>query len=151
MNRFEESLLSELKAVSSELHLLHSAITTSAAQFKSCSCHLATKADLDKVERNIMASLNEYLKNQKQWNESHGAAINEVAESVTDLTGDVKTLNDKITELQNSQGGVTPEDQGLIDELQGQGQALTEKLQAASAALKALAAQTPPVTPPTPA
>jgi len=100
--------------------------------------------------RNIMASLTDFLNKQKAFNDRQAAAIDTAVAGVAGLTDDVKALNDKITELQNSQGGVTPEDQALIDALEVQGEALTGRLETATAALAALDAQTPPVPPPTP-
>jgi len=49
-------------------------------------------------------------------------------------------LNDKITELQNSQGQITPGDQALLDDLQVAGNVLADKLEA-------LDNLTPPVPP----
>lgn len=55
-------------------------------------------------------------------------AFDTIAASVDGLTTDIKTLNDKITELQNSSGTITPEDQALLDEIQAEAQALASKL-----------------------
>lgn len=63
--------------------------------------------------------------------------------AVTGLQGDVKTLNDKITELQNSSGSITPEDQALLDDIEARAGSITDKLDA-------LDALTPPAAPPTP-
>ncbi len=111
---------------------------------------LATKQDLDRMENRIMSAISDFLAKQKTFNDRQGTAVDEVVASISGLTDDVKALNDKITELQNSSGGVTPEDQATIDELQTSGEALATRLEAASTAIKALDAQTPPVVPPTP-
>lgn len=63
--------------------------------------------------------------------------------AVEDLQGDIKTLNDKITELQNTPGPITPEDQALLDGLEARGKAIADKVDA-------LAALTPPNVPPAP-
>jgi len=97
-----------------------------------------------------MATVKEYVAQQKAFNDRQGAAIDGAVASVTALTADVQALNDKITELQNSQGGVTPEDQALINDLETQGDAVATRLEGVASALAALDAQTPPVVPPTP-
>jgi len=104
---------------------------------------------LAEIERNIMSKITEFAAAQKAFNERQATAIDKVVTSVEGITGDLKTLNDKIEALQNSQGEVTPEDQVLLDELQTAGSELATKLETVSTALEALDAQTPP-TPPTP-
>ncbi len=66
-------------------------------------------------------------------NTSFGA----IATAVDGLVTDIKTLNDKITDLQNSAGTVTPEDQALLDAVQAQAAAVAEKLAALDAATEA--------------
>ena len=110
----------------------------------------ATKTDLDQLERNIMSAFSDFAAKQKTFNDRQGAAIDSITTSVTGLTGDVKALNDKITELQNSPGGITPEDQALLNDLQAAGEAAATKAEAVAAAVKALDDQTPPVVPANP-
>lgn len=109
---------------------------------------LATKADLKEMECRIMSKISEFAAEQKRFNAEHGAAIDSAVASVTALTGDVAELNRLITELQNSPGGITPEDQTLLDELQAEGKSLAERSTALAAALKTLDEATPPVVPP---
>lgn len=114
-------------------------------------CPFATRKDLKVIERLVMKAidaLNKLVADQKAFNTANDAAITSVADSVTAVAGDVKALNDKITELQNATGDVTPETQALIDEVEAQGTALVAKTQAAADALAALDALTPPVAPP---
>lgn len=118
-------------------------------------CVIAGAADvhqilvcLSQIESKIMSVISDFAAKQKAFNERHGKSLDQQAETLTDLVGDIKILNDKITELQNSPGGVTPEDQVLINELETQGDALVTRTEAAAEALKVLAAQTPPVVPP---
>jgi len=66
-------------------------------------------------------------------------AFASIGTSVDGLTQDIQTLNDKITALQNSSGAITPEDQALLDGIQTQAQAVSDKL----AALDALTAAPP--------
>jgi hypothetical protein len=68
---------------------------------------------------------------------------NRLDTAVSGLTADIEALNDKITELQNTQGQITPEDQTLLDAIQVRGEAIAAKLDA-------LDALTPTVTPPNP-
>lgn len=84
----------------------------------------------------LMSAISDFAAKQKAFNDRQSAAIDGVV-------ADVKALNDKITELQNSPGQVTPEDQALLDELQTQGEALASRMEA-------LDSQTPPVVPPQP-
>lgn len=73
------------------------------------------------------------------------AAFNaRIETSVNGITADVTSLNDKITELQNSPGRISPEDQALLDGLQAQGAALATKLEALDAIVTV-----PPPAPPT--
>ena len=102
------------------------------------------------LETNIMSAISEFTAKQKSFNDRQGAAIDNAVASVTGLSEDIQALNDKITELQNSAGGVTPEDQALIDALETQGDAVASRVEGVASALAALDAQTPPVVPPTP-
>lgn len=112
---------------------------------------LATKEDLKELEKHIMSAISTFAANQKAFNDRQSAAIDAAVASITGLTEDVASLNVKILELQNSQGGVTPEDQVLIDDLQAQGEAVAARAEALAAALATLDSQTPPVVPPPPA
>lgn len=94
---------------------------------------LATRQDLERMEKNIMSKIAEFAAAQKAFNDRQDTAID-------DLTGDVQTLNDKIAALQNSAGEITPEDQALLDDLQAHAATVTTKLEA-------LDALTPPAIP----
>jgi hypothetical protein len=109
-----------------------------------------TKQDLKQLEEKIMSAISEFATKQKAFNDRQAAAIDSAVTALTGLTGDIVELNRKITELQNSSGGVTVEDQKTIDELQVQGEAVATKAEALAAALQTLDSQTPPVVPPTP-
>lgn len=103
---------------------------------------------IEEMKSEIMSAISTFLVSQKAYNDQQAVAIDSLVTSITGVTKDVQTLNEKITELQNSQGGVTPEDQLLIDELQTSGAALAAKLQTAVDALKAVDEATPPKAPP---
>lgn len=123
--------------------------TNDILQRGSCS-DVATKQDLAHMECRIMSVISDHLAKQTAFNTRQAAAIDQVVASIAGVTSDIKTLNDKITELQNSSGGVTPEDQILINELETKGDELATKAEGLAAALKALDDQTPPVVPPAP-
>lgn len=95
----------------------------------------------------IMTVISEFAAKQKAFNDAQGTAIDSLVSSVSGVAADVIALNDKIMELQNSQGQVTPEDQASIDELQAQGGALKTRMDAVVNSLAALDAQTPPKPP----
>lgn len=98
----------------------------------------------------IMSAISEFAAKQKAFNDRQAASVDAAVVSLTGLTGDVAELNRKIEELQNSSGGVTPEDQALIDDLQTQGEAVAAKAEALATALKALDDSTPPAVPSVP-
>ncbi len=110
-----------------------------------------TLKDLGDMETRIMSKISEYIAAQTAFNARIGTSIDAATTSVQGLSGDIETLNAKITELQNSVGAVTPEDQALLDEAQTQGEALAAKVEAAANALAALDALTPPTAPVVPA
>lgn len=80
-----------------------------------------------------MSSISDFAAKQNAFNDRQATAID-------GLVGDVKSLNDKIEELQNSPGAITPEDQALLDALEVRADAMTAKIEA-------LDAQTPPAVP----
>jgi uncharacterized protein YaaN involved in tellurite resistance len=81
----------------------------------------------------IMSAISDFAAKQKAFNATIDSAI-------TGITGDVKTLNDKIAALQASAGTVTPEDQALLDELEAAGNSLASRV----TALDDLTPPTPP-------
>ena len=96
-----------------------------------------------------MSAISDFASKQQEFNTRQGAAVDSAVTSVGDLTTEVQQLNDKIAQLQNSSGTVTPEDQQLINDLETQGDAVTTKTEALAAALKALDTLTPPAPPTT--
>lgn len=103
---------------------------------------------LAEMEYKIMAKISEFAAAQKVFNDRQAAAIDSLVASTGGLVSDVQSLNDKITELQNSSGEVNAEDAELLDQAQAQAEALAIKAEAVAGALKALDDQTPPVVPP---
>lgn len=145
----DRQLSCEISLLTRELHEILEVMRNGIEWFKSHS-QLATKCDLKEMECRIMSVISDHLAKQTAFNTRQAAAIDQVVASIAGVTSDIKTLNDKITELQNSSGGVTPEDQILINELETKGDELATKAEGLAAALKALDDQTPPVVPPAP-
>lgn len=79
-----------------------------------------------KMERILMSKISDFATAQNAFNDQIDAAV-------TGLQGDIQALNDKITELQNSPGGITPEDQALLDTLQTRAEGIAAKLAALDA------------------
>lgn len=80
-----------------------------------------------------MSKISEFVDAQNAFNDKMDVAV-------SDLQGDIKNLNDQIKALQESQGEISPEDQGLLDGLQERARVISDKLDA-------LNALTPPVAP----
>jgi hypothetical protein len=74
----------------------------------------------------IMSAISEFAAKQNAFNTRLDAAL-------AGIGSDIKTLNDKIAELQGSPGEVTPEDQALLDSLQTSAEALAAKFEAVDA------------------
>ena len=71
----------------------------------------------------IMSAISDFAAKQDAFNTRIGTSIDNVV-------ADIQTLNDLITQLQNSAGTVTPEDQALIDQLEAKGSELATKAEA---------------------
>jgi chromosome segregation ATPase len=95
---------------------------------------LATKQDLANIEAQIMSAISEFAEKQNAFTGRVDAAI-------AGLEGDVQSLNEKIAELQNTPGTITPEDQALLDAIQSRSETIATKLEA----LDALTPPKPPV------
>lgn len=65
------------------------------------------------------------------------AEFDKISAAVDGLVVDVKTLNDKIAELQNSAGTVTPADQALLDDIQSKAANIASKVGALDAQTEA--------------
>lgn len=96
-----------------------------------------TKADLQKTKEEIMSAISDFAAKVK-------AHQDKIDTAVSGLSGDVQALKDKITQLQNSAGQISPEDQALLDGIEAKASDVAGKL----AALDDL---TPPPAPPAPA
>ncbi len=92
--------------------------------------------ELTSLGEQLMSAISDY----KTAVDAHLARI---GTSVDGLTQDIKTLNDKITEINNNPGPISPEDQKLLDD------SLTT-LKGVADKLEALDSLTPPPAPPVP-
>lgn len=100
-----------------------------------------------------MPTYAEHLQALNAYFDKDDAAFTKISTGFTGVAADVKFLKDKITELQNSAGQVTPADQLLIDQLQSRVNAAATRTETLAADIKALDDATPPpdvTTPPTP-
>lgn len=80
-----------------------------------------------------MSQLSDFAQRVSAFQDQQSAAVD-------GLKSDVQALNDKITELQNTPGPITPEDQTLLDGIESRAKNIADKL-------TALDAQTPPTAP----
>jgi len=106
--------------------------------------------ELSQIRHNqnqIMSAISEFKAKQDAFNVAQAAAIDLLVTSTAGVATDVQALKDKIDELQNSPGEITPEDQAILDQLVTDGTALAARAQATADALKALDEQTPPTVP----
>jgi len=87
---------------------------------KTIACELAKFFQLGET---IMTAISDFAASQAAFNTRMDTAI-------SGLRDDIDALNAKIDELQNTSGGITPEDQMLLDDLQAQGDAMAVKLEA---------------------
>jgi len=72
-------------------------------------------------------------------------ALDAMSTSQADIAADEKALLDKIVELQNTAGDLTPENQAKLDAIVASAQSLSAKSQAQADAFKALADSQPNV------
>jgi chromosome segregation ATPase len=105
---------------------------------------LASRRQLDRIESTldavlqtqqiIMSAISDFAAKQNAFNDRIDTAIE-------GLTADVKSLNDLIEKLQNTQGAITAEDQALLNQIETRSDAVAAKLEA----LDALNPPPPPV------
>ncbi len=84
-------------------------------------------------QEKIMSAISDFAAKMNDHN-------NQVDAAIEGLTGDVGSLKDQITALQNSAGQITPEDQASLDAIEKRAQGISDKLEA----LDALTPPTPP-------
>lgn len=104
---------------------------------------LATKHDLEEMEKRIMSKFSDYATKQEAFNDRTEKALDSIVASNAGITQDIADLNKAIIDAQNS-----PEDVAKMEALREKGEALAVKAEAQATALAALDAQTPPAPPP---
>ena len=128
----KESLTKAISSLAHEIHelrILNSVLAISKSLVK-----IEDKlTDLETKLKEIMSAISDFAAKQTAFNDRQDAAI-------TALGTDIETLNKKITDLQNSAGQITPEDQKLLDDIQARASSISDKLDA-------LDALTPPPVP----
>lgn len=77
----------------------------------------------------------------QEWAKQQEADLSEIGATLDGIGTGIVDLDKKITELQNSSGAVTAEDQKLLDSIQAQSKALVSR----AAAIKVDATDGPPV------
>lgn len=89
---------------------------------------------LNHLGEKIMSKISEFVAKQKEYNDQMSA-------SLSGLSEDIQSLDDKIKELQASPGELSPQDQAALDEISAASKDLADKF-------AALDAMNPPVVPP---
>lgn len=102
------------------------------------------------LERVLFQALATLLTNQEttmskisEFADRFNAFVDRQNAAIVDLQGDINFLKEKIEELQNSPGQITPEDQDTLNSME-------VKIGEATTKIEALANQTPPAVPPEP-
>ncbi len=98
-------------------------------------------AELTKLLHVLSGKVDKAMSKISEFSDAVNASFNDINKGIDGLAGDIKTLNDKITELQNTPGPLSPEDQALLDAIQA-------TAVSAASRVKALDDLTPPVAPP---
>lgn len=112
---------------------------------------LATKQDLEQMEKRIMSKITAFFDAQNAFNARQETATTELNTAFTGLSEDIQGLKDLIGELQTNPGDFSPEDEATATALLERSEAIVTKLETVSAALKALNEATPPKVPNPPA
>lgn len=68
------------------------------------------------------------------FNTAMNAFLDKQGTDIDNIVADQKVLTDLIAQLQSTQGQITDEDQGLLDQIQARASAITDKLDALDAA-----------------
>lgn len=103
------------------------------------------------LKETIMSVLSDFVNRVDAKFTTISDAVDGIVTSQTGVTSDIAGLKALILQLQNSPGGITPEDQALLDALEAKINTTSDKVAATAAALAALDAETAEVPTPTPA
>lgn len=141
----------EDKHLAEALESLACAIRTLAEQLSSQN---GTQAILDRIaqlERNMTKEIQEFSDAVDVKFTEIGNDVDELLTNLGGVAKDVQELKDIITKLETNPGPISAEDQALLTSAVAKVTALSERVKAANAAVKALddATETPPVPPQT--
>lgn len=91
--------------------------------------------------RSLNLKLELMMSRISEFSDAVNAHFARQSEAITGIKNDIDALKAQIEALQNSQGELSPEDQALLDDIQGKASALADSA-------GALDAETPPPAPP---
>lgn len=94
-----------------------------------------------------MSKLSDYAGQITGYSDQINTGLEGVGTSLDDIKGDLKFLNDKLTEIQNSAGDISPEDQASLDAALGRLKETSDKADAAKNKSAEVAALNPPAPP----
>jgi len=114
--------------------------------FKSLS-QFATKDDLNNLGNKIMSAITDFAAAMKTFTDEQSADIDKILVSITDIDGDVASLNAKIQALIDSAGSLSDEDKAALASVLTDSSALATKTANAVTVAQALDDKTPPVVP----
>jgi len=95
-----------------------------------------------RTETKIMSALTDFADRVETVFGSIGTSVDGIVESIAGINTDVQQLKQQITDLQNSGGAITPEDQARLDTIETGVNALATKTAAAATVASELDAQT---------
>ena len=106
---FESPIAQSLKLLVRELHEAREQRKIEHDWFKS-TIGLATKHDLEKLEKKIMSAISDYAAAVNTSFDEIDSAVEGVSKSITGIADDVTYLKEVIDKLQTTPGPITPED-----------------------------------------
>lgn len=123
-----KALHGRIAELSEDIGSDHAAVYTKIEQFS------RQNTETQNLLKGLMSAISDYAAKVTAHQDKVDAAL-------TDISGDIDGLKALIKELQDNPGPITPEDQALLDQLEARIGGLATKAEA-------LAAATPPPTPP---
>jgi uncharacterized phage infection (PIP) family protein YhgE len=103
-----------------------------------------TKNDLTMLEDKIMSAISDFITVVNTGFTKLGDDLTGVKAKLGVVVDGIAKLDDLITKLQNSPGGITPQDQALLDAAQAQVQSLVTQADDVAAAADAINTTPPP-------
>lgn len=115
-----------------------------------CHADLATKHDIDRLEKHIMSAISDYAASVGAKFDAIAASVDSIVTSQAGLTKDVADLKELIRQLQTNPGPISPEDQAILDALTVKVDSAVTRTAGVASALAALDAETEIAPTPTP-